>query len=80
MVEGGGRIVLSDRITITISAPERKRLEVEASRAGLSLSAYLRQRLNLEPLAHGGRRRNAGRDRAIGFESATQKERARVQK
>lgn len=44
-------------IRIVVSEIERKEIESLARAAGLSLSNYLRARLNLELLTHGGARK-----------------------
>jgi hypothetical protein len=46
------------------SLDEKKKLERQAKRANLSLANYLRARLDLTPLAHGGARANGGRRRS----------------
>lgn len=40
------------------SAEEKKKVDLLAKKARLSFSNYVRQRLDLEPLAHGGPRPN----------------------
>jgi len=52
------------------SIDERRKIESLANKAGLSLNNYVRQRLGLKALAHGGARDGAGRKKTMYFEVA----------
>ena len=54
------------RTLITFSSPEeQKQIESLAAKAGLSLNNYIRKKLGLQPLTHGGARENAGRRKEL---------------
>jgi hypothetical protein len=53
-------MAIQTKITFN-SLREKRQIEKQAEKAGLSLSNYLRQALGLEPLTVGGQRPGAGR-------------------